>query len=282
MAQATRKLRLAPRPAPSPVHHPRPSLGNSDASRFFDAGAAVSDSNARAGHAQSAPRGCSDSAVRRRAARHDAPVHCTAYRSSAALGRSRCTPALRRDSERTRIVVRSSLQQQASALPLDPRTRAALPATSMDLIVRRCNTLPALVANTVGRGGPNNLPVAAVAAPVLRHRAVLPLLRAATRGILQAHRRRTRQYPSTSARPHAASLATGGGLGGTPSQGLRQSRQASGSDLGAGCTHPAGHQRGNTTHAARAPSKLSALLPEHAAKFSARLTLTRLLLGQFQ
>jgi hypothetical protein len=40
---------------------------------------------------------------------------------------------------------------------------------SLDAIARRCNTLPALVANTVGRGSRNNLPVIAAAAPVLHH-----------------------------------------------------------------------------------------------------------------
>lgn len=55
----------------------------------------------------------------------------------------------------------------------------ALPqrTASLDLIARRCNTLPALVADTVGRGSRNNLPVIAAAAPVLRHGAVLPRLR---------------------------------------------------------------------------------------------------------
>jgi hypothetical protein len=48
---------------------------------------------------------------------------------------------------------------------------------SLDLIARRCNTLPALVADTVGRGCRNNLPVIAAAAPVLHHGAVLPRLR---------------------------------------------------------------------------------------------------------
>ena len=48
---------------------------------------------------------------------------------------------------------------------------------SLDAIARRCNTLPALVANTVGRGSRNNLPVIAAAAPVLHHGEVLPRLR---------------------------------------------------------------------------------------------------------
>ncbi len=46
---------------------------------------------------------------------------------------------------------------------------AARTGASLDLITRRCNTLHALVANTVGRGGRNNLPVIAAAAPVLQH-----------------------------------------------------------------------------------------------------------------
>ena len=43
----------------------------------------------------------------------------------------------------------------------------AIRTSPLDVIPERCNTLPALVANTVGRDGRNNLPVIAVVAPVL-------------------------------------------------------------------------------------------------------------------
>ena len=59
------------------------------------------------------------------------------------------------------------LRQQASAHSLRARARAAQRSAPLDLIPERCNTVPALVANTVGRGGRNNLPVIAVVAPVL-------------------------------------------------------------------------------------------------------------------
>jgi hypothetical protein len=45
--------------------------------------------------------------------------------------------------------------------------RAAQRSAPLDLIRQWCNTVPALVANTVGRDGRNNLPVIAVVAPVL-------------------------------------------------------------------------------------------------------------------
>jgi hypothetical protein len=145
-------------------------------------------------------------ASRRAQAMRASPERCTPYRSSVVPGRSHCTPALRSGSVHRRTVVRSttaaSLRQQASALPLEPRERAAPRTNSVDVIARRCNTLYALVANTVGRGGRNNFPVIAVAAPALQHGAVLQRLR------LRAQSRR-----------HAR------GLGGTPSQGLRPSRQ---------------------------------------------------------
>jgi hypothetical protein len=59
------------------------------------------------------------------------------------------------------------LRQQASAHSLGARARAAQRSAPLDLIPERCNTVPALVANTVGRGGRNNFPVIAVVAPVL-------------------------------------------------------------------------------------------------------------------
>lgn len=48
-------------------------------------------------------------------------------------------------------------------------------AQTLDLIVRRCNNLHALVADTVGRASRNNLLVIAAVAPVLFPGAVLPL-----------------------------------------------------------------------------------------------------------
>jgi hypothetical protein len=177
MAAPPRNSRTAPRPTPSPVHHPRTALGNIDASRSFAAAAFAGDSATLAGHGQTAPPGCSDSAAQPYAAIRGAPADGTHRRSSAARGRSRCTPAPRPGSLCRRTLVRStarsSLQQQTSARSLEPRARAA-PTASLNLTARRCNTLPALVADTVGRGGRNNLPVIATAAPVLSHHAVLP------------------------------------------------------------------------------------------------------------
>jgi hypothetical protein len=177
MAAPPRNSRTAPRPTPPPVHHPRTALGNTDASRSFAAAAFAGDSTTLAGHGQTVPPGCSDSAVRPHAAIRGAPADGTHRCSNAARGRSRCTPAPRPGSLCRRTLVRStarsSLQQQTSARSLEPRARAA-PTASLDLTARRCNTLPALVADTVGRGGRNNLPVIAAAAPVLSHHAVLP------------------------------------------------------------------------------------------------------------
>ena len=48
-------------------------------------------------------------------------------------------------------------------------------AQTLDLIVRQCNNLHALVADTVGRASRNNLLVIAAVAPVLFPVAVLPL-----------------------------------------------------------------------------------------------------------
>jgi len=64
-------------------------------------------------------------------------------------------------------MARLSLRQHAFALSLGARARAAKRSAPLDVIPERCNTLPALVANTVGRDGRNNLPVIAVVAPVL-------------------------------------------------------------------------------------------------------------------
>jgi hypothetical protein len=154
-------------------------------------------------------------ASRRAQAMRASPERCTPYRSSVVPGRSHCTPALRSGSVHRRTVVRSttaaSLRQQASALPLEPRERAAPRTNSVDVIARRCNTLYALVANTVGRGGRNNFPVIAVAAPALQHGAVLQRLRL---------RAQSRRHPRG-----GWGRGWGGTPGGTPSQGLRPSRQ---------------------------------------------------------
>lgn len=134
--------------------------------------AGAGDTAAPAGHVRIAPLGCPDIAGQPRAALDDAPVDCIRDRSSAARDRTRHTPALRPGSTRRSTPVPAmaglSLRLQASAHSLGARARAAQrSALPLDLIPERCNTVPALVANTVGRGGRNNFPVIAVVAPVL-------------------------------------------------------------------------------------------------------------------
>ena len=133
--------------------------------------ASVAGTAATCGHALSSPPGRSDSACHWRAALGGAPGRCIHYRSSAALGRSRCTPGLRPGSVHRQTLDPAmadvSLRQQASAHSLGARARAAQRSAPLDLTPEQCNTVPALVANTVGRGGRNNFPVIAVVAPVL-------------------------------------------------------------------------------------------------------------------
>ena len=186
-AAQPRNLWLAPRPTSPSVHHPRTALGNPDASLSLvtvvvvavvaAVAVAAGDRPARAGHGRSAPRDCSDTAAQPRAALRGAPVRCIHCRSSAAPDRRCCISARRPGSARRQTLGHSaarckSLQQHASARSLEPRARrlvANRQPASLDLITRRCNTLRALVADTVGRGSRNNLPVIAAAAPVLQH-----------------------------------------------------------------------------------------------------------------
>ena len=87
-------------------------------------------------------------------------------------------------------------------------------AQTLDLIVRRCNNLHALVADTVGRASRNNLLVIAAVAPVLFPGAVLPL-----------------DYPHANPPPSQSGLAA---LPEFISQRLSGKRSASGRRLQAG------------------------------------------------
>ncbi|SCK32147.1 hypothetical protein VAR608DRAFT_2786 [Variovorax sp. HW608] len=69
---------------------------------------------------------------------------------------------------------RSSCSHRRARSNLQSALRGRTNLPTLDGIARRCNTLRALVVDTVGRGNRNNFPVIAAVAPVLLHGEVLP------------------------------------------------------------------------------------------------------------
>ncbi len=141
------------------VEHPRRAQDNRDASprraRVVRAGAGAIVADVR--HARDGRRGRADSVGRRHAGWRGALHSSRPGRRSAAHGRSGCTAAPARDSERTgtdELGCRPSALPGAS--PEDTRAAHGIKTQTLDVTVRRCNTdaAPASAWCRARRGSP--------------------------------------------------------------------------------------------------------------------------------